>query len=60
MYLGNVFLLTLNALDWKAVIHNHIWLALAQLRSKLLKYFWRKRQRNRLKIIAAQALSQVK
>ena len=31
-----------------------------QLRSKLQKYLRRKRQRNRLKIIAAQALSQMK
>ena len=58
MYLVNIFLLTLITFDGKTIIYNSIWLA--RLRSKLLKYLRRKRQNNRLKTIAAQALSQVK
>ena len=60
MYLANVFMLILNTFDRKTIIHKHIWLALTRLRLKLQKYLRHKRQRYCLKIIAAQALSQVK
>ena len=51
------FFLTLIIFDWKTIIHSRIWIALARLRSKLLKYLRRESQRNCIKIIAAQALS---
>ena len=61
LYISSMlFFLTLSTFDLKTIIPNRIRIALARLRSKLQKYLRRKRQRNRLKIIAAQALSQVK
>ena len=54
------FFFNLVAVDCKTILPNRIGYALARLRLKLLKYLLHKRQRNRLKIIAAQALSLVK
>ena len=36
MHLVNVFLLTSITFDWKTIIHNHIWLALALKIAKLI------------------------
>ena len=54
------FLTLINLIENQPFLIYSISIALAQLRSKLLKCLRHKRQRCRLKVIAAQALSQVK